>query len=142
MPRYEYKVIPAPHRGEKVKGVRTPEARFAHAVQTVMNEIAADGWEYLRSEMLPSTERSGLTGSKTAWRNLLVFRRIAVTDAFRPERLPAPQPDPGQTATEIARAGSDPNPGASDREDTRERTAVRASRSPLVAKRNAAKSGG
>lgn len=72
---YEYKVVPAPTKGKKAKGVRSPEARFALAVETLINDLTGDGWEYLRADTLPSVERSGLTGSTTEFRNLLVFRR-------------------------------------------------------------------
>ncbi len=75
MSEYEYKVLPAPTRGEKAKGAKTPEARFAHAIEAELNRIAGEGWEYLRAELLPSEERSRLTGSKTHWRTLLIFRR-------------------------------------------------------------------
>ncbi|TNJ42676.1 DUF4177 domain-containing protein [Phaeobacter sp. B1627] len=75
MQNYEYKVVPAPNRGKKVRGVKTPEARFANGIETVLNDMAAEGWDFQRAEMLPSEERSGLTGTKTTWRNLLVFRR-------------------------------------------------------------------
>lgn len=78
---YEYKVIPAPNRGEKAKGVKSPEARFAFALQRLMNQLAKDGWEFLRSETLPSEERSGLTQTVTHWRSLLVFRRPLAGDA-------------------------------------------------------------
>ena len=81
MARYEYKVVPAPHRGEKARGVKTPEARFALAVETLMNRMAEDGWEYLRAETLPSEERAGLTSTTTQWRNLLVFRRRLAEEA-------------------------------------------------------------
>lgn len=74
-PRFEYRVVPAPAKGKKAKGVKTPQARFALGVEAVLNEMAADGWEYLRAELLPSEERSGLTGTVTRWRNVLVFRR-------------------------------------------------------------------
>jgi hypothetical protein len=92
MPRYEYKVVPAPSKGIKGKGVRGSEARFSYAIQELMNGMAGYGWEYQRAETLPSVERSGLTGSTTEWRNLLVFRRPRADDAseFRPELLPAP----------------------------------------------------
>ena len=94
MPRYEYKVVPAPAKGRKAKGVKTPEARFALSVETVLNEMGAEGWEYLRAELLPSDERSGLTGSTTHWRNVLVFRRPveAVEDRFQPRLIEAPDP--------------------------------------------------
>ena len=75
MERYEYKVIPAPEKGLKAKGIKTPGDRFAHAVETAMNLLGADGWEYWRAESLPSTERAGLTSSKVTERHLLVFRR-------------------------------------------------------------------
>lgn len=76
MTRYEYKVIPAPHKGTKAKGVKTPEGRFALSVEQILNQMGAEGWEYQRAELLPSDERSGLTGSTTHWRNVLVFRRL------------------------------------------------------------------
>tara|TARA_R110000764_G_scaffold133384_8_gene221443 strand:- start:2348 stop:2920 length:573 start_codon:yes stop_codon:yes gene_type:complete len=75
MTQYEYKVVPAPAKGLKGEGVKGPEARFANALEGLMNQLAADGWEYLRADTLPSTERSGLTGSTTEWRNMLIFRR-------------------------------------------------------------------
>lgn len=75
MDSYEYKVIPAPEKGLKAKGIKRPEARFAHAVELAMNELGAQGWEYWRAEALPSTERAGLTGSRVTERHLLVFRR-------------------------------------------------------------------
>ncbi|MCD9146379.1 DUF4177 domain-containing protein [Pseudophaeobacter flagellatus] len=88
MQAFEYKVVPAPHKGTKAKGIKTPESRFANSVEMILNEMASEGWEYQRAELLPSEERSGLTGSTTNWRNVLVFRRAlapATTQA-------APQP--------------------------------------------------
>lgn len=93
MPRYEYKVVPAPTKGLKSKGIKGAEARFSHAIQELMNGLSGYGWEYLRAETLPSVERSGLTGSTTEWRNVLVFRRVRESEAelFSPELLPAPE---------------------------------------------------
>lgn len=94
MSLYEYKVVPAPAKGRKAKGVKTPEGRFALSVETVLNEMAAEGWEYLRAELLPSDERSGLTGSSVNWRNVLVFRRSTVADmaALQPQEIDLPAP--------------------------------------------------
>lgn len=75
MQRFEYKVIPAPRRGEKARGVKSTEDRFALTVAHLMNEMAAEGWEYLRADTLPCDERTGLTGTKTTFQSLLVFRR-------------------------------------------------------------------
>ena len=86
MDRYEYKVIPAPEKGLKAKGIKTPADRFAFAVETAMNELGVEGWEYWRAECLPATERAGLTSSKITERHMLVFRRplAAATEAPRP----------------------------------------------------------
>lgn len=75
MVRYEYKVIPAPTKGRKAPGVKRPEARFALGLEATMNEAAAQGWNYLRADILPSEERQGLTSSHTVYRSVLVFRR-------------------------------------------------------------------
>ncbi len=92
MSRYEYKIVPAPNRGLKGKGIKGPEARFANALEGKMNALAAEGWEYQRAETLPSLERSGLTSTTTEWRNVLVFRRLRENDAeaAMPELLPPP----------------------------------------------------
>jgi len=74
---FEYKVVPAPTRGKKAKGIRSSADRFANALSAVINDHAADGWEYLRTDTLPAEERQGLTGRTTVFRNMLVFRRPA-----------------------------------------------------------------
>lgn len=79
MSEFEYKVIAAPEKGLKVKGVKSPADRFALALTEQMNEMAAEGWEYIRTDTLPSIERSGLTSTQTVYRNVMVFRR-SVTD--------------------------------------------------------------
>ncbi len=100
MRRYEYKVVPAPQKGLKERGVRSAEGRFAFAVETALNEMGAEGWEYLRAELLPSEERSGLTGSVTNWRNVLVFRRAL--DGDTSETTADDRPDPGSDPDEQA----------------------------------------
>jgi len=122
MPRYEYKVVPAPAKGLKGKGVKGAEARFSHGLQELMNGLAGYGWEYQRAETLPSIERAGLTGSTTEWRNVLVFRRLRETDAelFKPELLPAPDEVAPEkdAAPEIAAQDSD-EPATEPRKNTK-----------------------
>jgi hypothetical protein len=86
MQRFEYKVIPAPKRGEKARGVKTTEDRFAYALTHLMNDLGAEGWEYVRADALPCEERVGFTGTKTTFQNVLVFRRMigAATEEERP----------------------------------------------------------
>lgn len=129
MQAFEYKVVPAPAKGTKAKGIKGPEGRFANSIEITLNEMAADGWEYQRAELLPSDERSGLTGSTTKWRNVLIFRR-AMPEEMSPSEVaeleegaamianldPTPLPDqPPLTATAgdpEAPLGATPVPGA------------------------------
>jgi len=87
MAAFEYKVVPAPKRGLKARGVKTPEARFANAIETLMNDLGAEGWEFQRSDTLPNEERQGLTGRSTEFRTILVFRR-PLDDDLPPEDEP------------------------------------------------------
>lgn len=75
MTRYEYKVVPAPRRGEKSREAKTTEDRFALALTSLMNAMGRDGWDYLRADTLPCDERAGFTGTRTTVQNVLVFRR-------------------------------------------------------------------
>ena len=84
MPRFEYKVVPAPKKGVKAKRVRSTADRFALALEIAMNDLGAEGWEYQRTDTLPCEERSGLTGKTTGYQNMLVFRR----------EIPGPKSDP------------------------------------------------
>ena len=74
--RFEYKLVPAPRKGLKARGAKTPEARFAAALMEIMNEMGREGWEYQRADTLPCDQRSGLTGKTTVYHNVLVFRRV------------------------------------------------------------------
>lgn len=96
---YEYKVVPAPTKGLKARGVKTSADRFAHALQTTMNALGVDGWEYQRTDTLPCEEREGLMGKTTVFQNMLVFRRALTIAEETPVQdpvaaLPAPEPDP------------------------------------------------
>ena len=111
MLRFEYKVVPAPRKGEKSRGARTTPDRFALALTTLMNRLGQDGWEYLRADTLPCDERVGLTGSKTTFQSLLVFRRELSEGAEVPAELRAVEPEPAFVPTlgaAVAPVGSAP----------------------------------
>ncbi len=91
MTRYEYKVRPAPTKGLKGAGVKGAEARFAHGLEHLMNEMGTEGWEYVRSDILPSEERQGLTSTQTVYRSVLVFRRPLETDSLDVFAAPPPE---------------------------------------------------
>lgn len=122
MTAYEYKVVPAPSRGRKARGVKGPEGRFANALEAVMNEMAGDGWEFQRTETLPSEERSGLTSTTTTYRNIMVFRRLRGNDmsVFQPRvldtspaavaKLPAPHASPVAPVAPMSAPAHQPAP--------------------------------
>ncbi len=97
---FEYKVVPAPSRGLKAKGLKTAEDRFANALQTSINEHASSGWEYVRADTLPCEQREGLMGKTTVYQNMLVFRRskaeepslVAAPEVIRPVEPPLVAP--------------------------------------------------
>ncbi|VDS09745.1 hypothetical protein PARHAE_02952 [Paracoccus haematequi] len=137
MSHFEYSVVPAPSRGEKAKDAKTPGDRYAVALTAELNRMARDGWEYVRADVLPSEERSGLTGRSTVYHNLLVFRRAvsapaagtmarqpqpeypaAASPARAPEPVPAlpqaaaPQPSDHSTGGPVVAATEDATPPA------------------------------
>ncbi|MBU3031451.1 DUF4177 domain-containing protein [Paracoccus marinaquae] len=126
--RYEYTAIPAPLRGEKAREARTPGDRYALALTAELNRMAADGWEYMRADVLPAEERSGLTGRSTVYHNLLIFRRAsgaatpggaqpAAADTAPPataarDEAPLPPADPAPRREAAARDEEAPAPAA------------------------------
>ena len=99
MPSHEYRVVPAPRRGVKAKGARTPEDRFARAVEAEMNRMAAEGWEFVRSDTLLCEQKSSwFSRPSTVFQTLLVFRRpaaeaeVQVTKAAMPPPVALTQP--------------------------------------------------
>lgn len=105
MSSFEYTVIPAPARGEKTRGVKTGIERFAVTLTETLNDMAREGWEYVRAETLPAEERTGLTSRNTVYHNLLVFRR-ALQQPARTELpaavAPVPQPVPQPATAPVA----------------------------------------
>lgn len=77
MDNYEYLVVPAPRKGAKVKGLKTPADRYAHQMTLLLNDLAAEGWEYWRADTLASDERKGFTGTTQVNHDLLIFRRLS-----------------------------------------------------------------
>ena len=88
MQTYEYRVLPAPTRGEKLKGAKTTEERYAQTLAQMMNAQAREGWEFQRAETLPAEERAGLTRTRTVYLTLLVFRRAVEAGAAAEPPVP------------------------------------------------------
>lgn len=131
MSTFEYKVVPAPNKGTKTKGLKTTGERFAQALMDIMNSQGRDGWEYIRADTLPVEERSGLTGKSTTYQNMLVFRRTKSSSEDKPAQIthvqhpkepqktpPLSVDDPSQIADTLTpslklEAVSEPKEGAS-----------------------------
>lgn len=92
---FEYRIVPAPERARKIKGAKTPEARFSATLEEELNDLAADGWEYLRTETFAVEERAGLASRKTVERQVMVFRRpIASAEPVQVEPRIAAEAEP------------------------------------------------
>lgn len=95
---YEYKVVPAPRRVKKIKGVSGAEELFAHTLTEAINDQARQGWEYVRAEHLAcEAPRGWLRAPQHAEQDVLVFRRERVrldpqVDSGIAPALP-PEPD-------------------------------------------------
>ena len=95
MPRYEYKVVPAPKKPGKIKGVKGTDHKFAAELAGLMNRYGTDGWEYQRTDTLPCEERKGLTGRVTTFQNMLIFRKnIEPEVATAPVEITRATPEP------------------------------------------------
>ena len=116
MADFEYKVVPAPDRAEKAKGLKTRSERFAHALGTLLNRMARDGWDYLGTEALPVRERRLFGGSRSGVENVLVFRRPLpggddAAGLTGPGRLSASRGgDPSSTAPRLTAGDAGPGP--------------------------------
>ena len=106
MTHYDYKVVPAPKRAKKVRGVRSGDELFALTLTDAINEVARQGWEYVRVEHLPAEApggwfRSGAAGEQT----VLVFRRDRESLGPRLATVRA-EPDAVALAAEAAEASA------------------------------------
>lgn len=80
MTYFDYKVVPAPRRMKKIRGVKEPEELFAMTLTEAINEHARQGWEYVRAESLTAETPGGwLRRGREETQTLLVFRRARET---------------------------------------------------------------
>lgn len=73
---YEYKAVGAPEKPKRRRGAKTGSDRLAAAFEEVLRAEAVDGWEYLRTDTVPVTERAGwFSPTRRVSRAVMVFRR-------------------------------------------------------------------
>lgn len=123
--RFEYKLIPAPAEPPRIKGVRGASARYARGLEDTLNEMAGQGWEYVRVDRVPVTASRGFLRRKEERdETLLVFRRERAAPAARatasapsivaepplPEAEPAPAAEPADEVPSYMRPRAEPAP--------------------------------
>lgn len=124
---YEYKVVPAPRRGQRKGDNKGTAGRFANAMAGIMNEQAADGWEYLRAESLPAEEGGMMRKKVEVFQNVLVFRKPVEIDmtgyeldeeaedsAMAEEPEPVPELEPAPAAEPQPEALPEPDTAEAD----------------------------
>jgi hypothetical protein len=101
MSYFDYKVVPAPQRVKKVRGVSGAADLFALTLTDAINEVARQGWEYVRAEtMTAEAPRGFLRRASTSEQTMLVFRRpreqlsprLAAVPEEAPEDVPPLEP--------------------------------------------------
>jgi hypothetical protein len=76
MSYYDYKIVPAPKKAKKVRGVSGAADLFALTLTDAVNELARQGWEYYCSESLAIQTPGGwFSRARTEEHTVLVFRK-------------------------------------------------------------------
>lgn len=85
---YEYRVIPAPKRLKKVKGVSSPSDLLAATLTDAINAEAREGWEYLRAEAVGAEQPGGfLRRARWVEETVMIFRRPRRRESAREPSL-------------------------------------------------------
>jgi len=73
---YEYKCVGGPERGKKAKSAKTRSDRVAVAMEEIIADEATDGWEYLRTDLVPVEEKTSFfSRTQEVHRAVMIFRR-------------------------------------------------------------------
>lgn len=85
---YEYDVVPAPKKAMRVPGLIREDDRVAHELMELFNDMALDGWEYVRADAIPIDNVTGIAGNLPATHTMLVFRRALALPAPKAQARP------------------------------------------------------
>ena len=86
MARREYRIVTAPDRPKRRAAGKDEAQRFATTLEDLVNEMAAEGWAFERTETMTYSKKKGLFGRVDTPVALLVFARDL--DAPAAEALP------------------------------------------------------
>ena len=134
---YEYKTVGAPEKGKRKRGLRSQSDRVAAAFDEILQDEVVDGWEYLRTDLLPVIESAGwFKRGHEVHRAVMVFRRpldnapvesdavLRRAPSVSPRPMPAGIPAPPRMSTRAT------EPEVSAEPDLRLSDAVRAPGNP------------
>ena len=95
---YQYKTVGGPERGRRERGARRVADRVAAAMQEIIDAETADGWEYMRTDLVAVEEKRGMLARRqTMHCPVLVFRRaLPGTEPARPVAAPGPAQAAGE----------------------------------------------
>ena len=78
---FEYKCVGAPERPKRLRGTWSRSDRVALAMQEIIDAEAVDGWEYLRTDLVPVEEKASFfSRTQEVQRAVLIFRRDALVE--------------------------------------------------------------
>jgi len=75
MERFEYKLVKAPCQRKRFTGLKKSDDAFAITLTETLNDIASEGWQFLRKEEMSETRGNRLLGRRRRSHEYLVFRR-------------------------------------------------------------------
>ena len=87
---FEYKVVGAPEKPRRRRGARTRSDRVAAAFEEILGAEAIEGWEYLRTDLVPVEEGGFFSRRREAHRAVMVFRRALRREVRAEPPPPAP----------------------------------------------------
>ncbi|MDJ1009174.1 MAG: hypothetical protein QNJ13_15270 [Paracoccaceae bacterium] len=95
MTKYEYRALPCPEQAMRARDLPKDADPFCETLATAINELAREGWDYIRAETIEVKSRRFLRRRKDV-RTFLVFRREA-----RPLIDPRPIVDLGRDVEKV-----------------------------------------
>lgn len=95
MTKYEYRAIPCPEKPLRRRDLPTGADPFCETLTAAINDLAGEGWDYIRAETIEVRTRRFLKSRKEE-RTFLVFRRES-----KPLIEPRPIIDLGRSAEKV-----------------------------------------
>jgi len=78
---WRYRCVAAPRKARRSRAHKTCEDALLGAIEAVLAEQAAEGWEYLRTDLVPMEAKKGmLSATVETHLGVMVFRRAATGD--------------------------------------------------------------